>query len=634
MLKLKIIGLWVAFLLPLVGHAQVQSIPIGIRDGANVVVNRWEEELEIVSISRAVRKVSATITIMNDGGEDWAQLTIPYDKFSQISNISARILGANGNLIRRVRKKEIKDYSDFSSFSVLEDNRQKVIDMRQGKFPYTIEYSYEVVWENMMFLPGFAPVLGGKQAVQYASFRVITPKDYALRYKCYNIAEPALTSMSTLTEYRWEIKNQPAIELEPMMADFEQLVPFVRLAPTQFTLDGYRGDMSSWESYGAFISKLLEGRNDLSRKRKEYFRDMVAGTEGISEKVAVLYEYLQENTRYVSIQLGIGGWQPFKTSFVDEQGYGDCKALSYYMKSILDAVNVPSYYTVVKAGSRYQHEVLDRDFPNSSFNHVILAVPNGMDTLWLECTSQTAPIDYQGVFTGNREALMITPAGGRIVKTRQYAAQENRKVTAATIIFDEKGNASIAFRSEFSGLQYATSGVSAVLHDDEDARRKWLHRSYSLPNINIGDLELFEFKDGQPRVVAEVAVEARRAANVSGKRMFITPNMLNRLDHGYTRIGNRQTEMEIGTGFEDVDSVQIQVPDGFYPEVLPDPVQIESEFGRYEAHYVAGEDGLLYTRRMVRKGGVYAPESFNDYVDFLNAVEKADRTKLVLVNKT
>ena len=60
---------------------------------------------------------------------------------------------------------------------------------------------------------------------------------------------------------------------------------------------------------------------------------------------------MQNNTRYISIQLGIGGWRPFEAAYVASKGYGDCKALSNYMYSLLKEAGILSYYTLVKAGA-------------------------------------------------------------------------------------------------------------------------------------------------------------------------------------------------------------------------------------------------------------------------------------------
>ncbi|NJM26365.1 MAG: hypothetical protein HC859_13660, partial [Bacteroidia bacterium] len=105
----------------------------------------------------------------------------------------------------------------------------------------------------------------------------------------------------------------------------------------------------------------------------------------------------------MSIQLGIGGWQPFEASVVDKNGYGDCKALSNYAVAMLKEAGIKGYYCLVQAGE--EPAKLDPMFAENHFNHIIVAVPLKQDTVWLECTSQTNPYGYLGEFTGDRQAL-------------------------------------------------------------------------------------------------------------------------------------------------------------------------------------------------------------------------------------
>ena len=155
--------------------------------------------------------------------------------------------------------------------------------------------------------------------------------------------------------------------------------------------------------------------------------------------VIMLYEYMQNRTRYVGIQLGIGGFQPFPAETVDRLGYGDCKALSNYMKALLKAVGIPSVYTV--AGAGYNQGITMTDFPtNNQTNHIILCVPLRNDTLWLECTSQTAPCGYLDPFTAGRKALNITAEGGKVVSTPLLTANQSSQVCKAGIIVNSDGS--------------------------------------------------------------------------------------------------------------------------------------------------------------------------------------------------
>src|SRR6185312_13501516 len=151
-------------------------------------------------------------------------------------------------------------------------------------------------------------------------------------------------------------------------------------------------------------------------------------------KARFLYNYLQKNVRYVSVQLGIGGYKPFPASFVDEKKYGDCKALSNYMLTLLKTVGIPSYCAVINAGTNA--EPADPDFVNDPFNHIILCVPFKNDTTWLECTSATSPFGKLGSFTENRKALLVTEDGGKLVNTPRSTMQDNQFNSAVHLVLN------------------------------------------------------------------------------------------------------------------------------------------------------------------------------------------------------
>jgi len=82
---------------------------------------------------------------------------------------------------------------------------------------------------------------------------------------------------------------------------------------------------------------------------------------------------MQDHTRYISIQLGIGGWQPFDAAFVQEHGYGDCKALSNYMVALLKTAGITAYSVLIRPGD-YRY-TFNESFPSNQFTHVIVCVP-------------------------------------------------------------------------------------------------------------------------------------------------------------------------------------------------------------------------------------------------------------------
>jgi len=153
--------------------------------------------------------------------------------------------------------------------------------------------------------------------------------------------------------------------------------------------------------------------------------------------------------RYVSLQFGIGGYKPFTVKYVDEKKYGDCKALSNYMRYLLDVADIKSYPVLINAG--YNAEPLDPTFPKTSFNHVILCVPDKADTVWLESTSNDNKAGFLGSFTEDRLGLLLTENGGSIIKTPASRYKNNLLSSYSEIFLDEKGGAKTQTRFYATG---------------------------------------------------------------------------------------------------------------------------------------------------------------------------------------
>ena len=158
------------------------------------------------------------------------------------------------------------------------------------------------------------------------------------------------------------------------------------------------------------------------------------------EKIAAIYQYLASTTRYVSIQLGIGGLQPIAAADVNRTGFGDCKGLSNYMRAMLTELGIPSVYTVISTTNRR----LLADFASANQNnHVILQVPLPNDTLWLECTNPTLPLGYVHHSIAGHDALLVGPNGGILCQLPTYADSLNTQVNNTLVTCQPDGSAKV-----------------------------------------------------------------------------------------------------------------------------------------------------------------------------------------------
>lgn len=609
----------------------ISDIPDELKQGANAVIREHATLFTIHSASTASLHVHMVVTILNEKGKHFAKSAVWYDKLRKITAMKAQVLDADGLLIKRLKNSEITDHSAFEG--MFSDNRMKLADLTQGRYPYTVEFEYEVDYKFLYHIDGSAINQHEDVSVQHATYQLNFPETLKPRYKTHNIAEePRYAKTSNgMASLSWAFKNIKAQKFE-VYADRLKSVARIEAAPTLFEFEGYAGKMTTWDDYGQWIATLNKGRNQLPEETKEKIRDLTANLQSRQEKVKALYEFMQNKTRYVSIQLGIGGYQPFEASVVDKTGYGDCKALSNYMLSMLETIGIKGYYALIYAGENKRD--LQTDFPSSQFNHVIVAVPNAADTLWLECTSQTNPFGYQGTFTGDRKALLITDNGAAIVNTTKYPAQVNIQSTLADVTVDLSGQAIASVKRVYSGLQYENQSLNFVLTRQHDDQKKWLQRNLDIPAFDITAFSMKNIKDKIPSAVVTAELRMDRFATVSGKRIFLTPNLMNRNTFVPEKVENRKQEVLRQLAYVDVDTIRFHLPEGLYPEFLPDDVQLTSIFGEYEARYKVDQGTMVYIRKVKMHKGKFPPSAYPDLVEFFRGISKADNTKMVFMTKT
>jgi Domain of Unknown Function with PDB structure (DUF3857)/Transglutaminase-like superfamily len=608
----------------------VSLIPQNMKDGMYAVVREDFYRFEILAINKSRYTVHKAITILNENGRNFATEAVFYDKMEKILSISAIAYDANGEVLKKLKNSEIIDRSAYDAGSLFTDNRYKLMDITQAAYPYTVEFEYEVERKFLYSIPTFSLYSDDEVSIQKETFEVVYPIALKPRYKLHLLAEPQKQKEGDNEKISWSFENIKPEKFEQFTS--QRTTPSVMLAPTEFEYDGYKGTMESWKGYGQWITSLNEGRNVLDNATIEKVSQLTKNLKTTEEKAKAIYEYVQSKTRYVNIQLGIGGLQPFAADVVDKNGYGDCKALSNYTVALLKSVGVKGYYTTIQAGTNEVDMVLD--FPSHQGNHVVVSVPNGKDTLWLECTSQTNPFGYSGKFTGDRWALMISEEGGKIVHTPTLKTEQNTQHQKAEVILDKTGDAKAKVTTAYSGLQYENNGLNFRVVSSHDDQKKWLQENISIPSFEMGSFSMLNMKDKVPTAIVKVDLILTRYASVSGKRIFVTPNLLNRSTYIPPKTEKRKNSVVFKTSYVDVDTISFTIPEEIYPEFVPQPVKFKSRYGEYEASFKFDEGKLLYIRKVKMTPGEHPASAYTELVDFYKNINKADNIKLVFLSKT
>ena len=372
---------------------------------------------------------------------------------------------------------------------------------------------------------------------------------------------------------------------------------------------------------------LVKDTQDLDEATLAEVRALVANLEDDEAKARAIYQYVQDKVRYISVQVEIGGWKPMNASDVHRLGYGDCKALSNYTQSLLKAVGIKSYYTVLYGDPG--KESLETDVVAIQGNHAILGVQLGDEIKFLECTSQETPFGYMGTFTDDRDVLLLTEDGGKLARTTKYEQDQNVLKLYADFKFDVNGGLEGSLSRSSKGIYYS-SRMQLDRMDQKELTDHYYSTFDAINNLSVSAIELNNDRLGIT-YDERMKAEASNYATKVGEDFLLRPNTfaLTR-DAIPPRYAERKSDLIILRGTIQNQEVRIQVPEGYAVDALPEGEKIEEAFGSYTTEYLLEGSELLYKRSLKFNEGQYDKAAYETYRDFYKSIVKQDNQKVLI----
>ncbi len=610
----------------------ILTLPDSLKQNANAVVRFYDTNIELESQKKMTIKVEKAITILNKKGNHNAELVFQYDKENKIKKLKIHIYNQFGIKTKDIKTKDIKDNSAADGISLFNDGRLKYYNHIPSSYPYTIVYEFEKESSNTAFIPRWLPINSYYQSVQHSTYNFNYPNTFTIQKVEKGFDTYSIKKNNSNTSLSYKINDVKAINYEELSPNFISFAPSVKLASNKFHLAGVNGQASNWKEFGKWeYVNLISPRTEIPETTKLKIKNLIKGIDDPIERAKIIYDFVQKKTRYISIQVGIGGWMPMLASDVDKLSYGDCKALTNYTKSLMDVANVKSYYTLLFAGGVKKN--IENDIVSPQGNHAFLYIPSKGKDIWLECTSQIDPFGYQGTFSDDRDVLVIKPEGGEIKHTGIHNDKDSFQKTKATYTLNSNGGIKGAITIQSAGIQYKDHySLEKKPKRDIDEYYKDEYWSY-INNLNIID---YSFTNDKDSIIfkEKVTIEASDYASFSGDRMLFIVNAFNKNTHVPKRYRNRKLPLKISRGFIDQDEFEIILPDTHTIEALADDVLLENTFGSYQFSIQKIEPNKLkYSRTLFIKKGTYSNTDYKSYRAFRKKTAKFDKTKIVLIKK-
>lgn len=564
--------------------------------------------------------ISDTITIQINSreGDEYAEIQIPYSKGEKLSIGDAWIEDMSGNIIRKLKSKDILDRSSISNISLYEDDFVKEFELKHNQYPYKIVYSYKLTLNKFFHIASY-DYRNKRQKVRNSKVIVETAEGQPIKYKQKNMDEPKIETTAKTICYIWQFSYEPS-EREINASVNNSKAPVLEIIPLDF-IYGVNGTFQNWQTFGNWIYRLNANRDYLPQSETKKIDELLNGVKDDKEKARILYYYLQDYNRYINVKLKVGGLQTQSAEYVAVNRYGDCKALTNYMKAILKYAGVNSYYTLINLDERV--EAIDTGFASQAFNHAILTIPFGNDTTFLECTSNNLPFGYVHSSIQNRKALCISENSSRLISTPAQNPKDVRcnRYIKTTLNNDNSGLTTILITrkgEEYEDANYLSTNINKNTVD-KYMRNNILEGSFDLTNFN--------FKKA-PRDSAQIQLEVEcRMHSIYkqfGNNISITPYAL-KVPY-YENPDKRTQDVQIDFPQYYEDSLVYEIP-GMAISKVPSNVEIITTYGHYLLQFEAKDNQLTVHKSLLIKAGNYPIDEYSKFQGFVQQLRNLEIKK-------
>lgn len=588
-------------------------------------VTEYKRELEF-STEKLIEKITYTIQI-NGPEENWmADVSIPYKAQNEFKLTEAFLADAGGNIIRKLKKRDIETRNLRRRGTFYTDIWATEFKLFHNQYPYILHYSYETEYSNFIGLFRLIPVVFTEVPTQSAVFKVKHPSELKIRFDASDAFQYKHYNVNEYTIHEWEIQNYELPKEEQFSPPLRETIPAVEIMPEQFFFKT-KGLADSWQNLGKWVNQINNGLTALTSTEKFIVDDLCQNRSDTLQLIRTLYKHLQENTRYVNVSIEEGGLVPFPASYVCENKYGDCKALTIYMKALLEYVGIPSFYTLVYAGDNPQ--TLNTNLPSSQFNHVILTIPLHGDTLWLENTADIFPAGYIGESTQNRKALMVTPEGGKIINLPALTLKDVQHSSLTVFQLDLNGNGKFTSQQQLKGSSYENFTYYDRFATEKEQKEHLLN-NLDFEHINNAEWEVSIPNPDSAKAKLIVKADCTNQFRTFGSMIIIKPYFIPIPEPEEPEKRMNDIKIQMPVNRIDTTIYELKFLSEFEIE-LPTDSTIRSNFGSYRQSFTADDSTLTVISAFKLKATCRDKAEYSALYQFFNGIIQLQKKSAVIL---
>jgi hypothetical protein len=588
------------------------SAPVPAHDDKTDAVLLYSEDVLSVQASGKIKSLERrAYKILRPNGKGYGTIRANFDSETKITGIHGWCIPASGKDYE-VKDKDALETALFgvSNGELVSDVRTKVLQIPAAD-PGNI-VGYEIEHEDRPYVLQDEWTFQHEIPTREAKYTLQLPSGW--EYKAVWLNYPKIEPTAGNNQWQWAVSNvegiRPEDDMPPWTAVAGMMV--VSFFPPG---GGQTKGFENWNDMALWQAGLVRGRRDSSPEIKQKVAALTASETSVTRKMAVLGKFVQDDVRYVAIQLGIGGWQPHAANDIFTHHFGDCKDKATLLSTMLKEIGIDSYYVAVNT----ERGTINENTPATRwFNHMILAIklPDGTNDpsltavlqdktlgrlLIFDPTDDMTPFGYlRGELQANF-ALLVTDSGGELVELPKLPASMNGTRRTAKLTLTPTGT----LTGDVSEIRlgdralYQRLALRSAASDKDKIKPIESMLAESLPNYRLTHATVTNVKHNDQPFGYDYSLVVDNYAKAAGNLLLVRPRVLGSRSSALLETKEpRKFPVEFQAPSLDSDTFEIALPAGYEVSDLPPPVDVDYDFASYHSKTEASGNTLKYTRRL------------------------------------
>ena len=592
------------------------------------------------SDGRAVEHVRRVVKILRPQGRDYGYPIVSFDKDQKILSMHVWSIDAAGHEYA-IKDNEMREMSPPGEGGALyEDEKMRVADP-PGRDPGGI-VAYEYERRNRPYLAETNWSVQDELPRLTQRFTLVLPAGYTYTTSWVHHAKVDAADLENHS-YRWELNDQPAIDLEEV-----PLSPGEGALAARLTIH-YAGpglaqpQDGTWQGIGEWYDGLSRDRIVATPEIAAKAAELTAGKTDFYDKTEAIGEFVQKKIRYFVIEMGVGGYQPHPAGDIFRGRYGDCKDKATLLAAMLSSIGVHGALVMVDT----ERGVVDPDAPSIVGDHMIgaIEIPKGYESpklhsvvtaktgkryLIFDPTWELTPFgqlenNLQGGF-----GVLLEGANSQVIQLPLMDPKLNRIHRTASFQLNSDGSLKGSVTDKRFG-DLAERRRYVFEHEDAKKQQEYMDKAlaHDLTAVSLTGLKVANVDALNLDLTTTYDLQATHFATSTGPLLMVRPRVLGSYALEIDR-KTRKVPIDLEETMQGTDEYDIELPEGYVVDELPDPVKVDLGFASYESSTEVHGRVMHYSRTYTLKQVTLPAEKYSDVQKLAGLIAADEDSRAVL----